>query len=231
MSVTEKTIETAVLKALKKMREITPKRNFVESVEVQLALKGIDLKRPENRFKAKITMPYPITDVDKITVFADDPHMSPLKPLSEKGVIRVIGKAKLEEIASNKREIRKLAKRTRIFLASTTLMSKIGRYFGRYLSPRNKMPIPVPITGDIVKAVENAKKTVSVSLQKSPTVHGKIGNIKMDDKELAANVTAFVMNIKNRLPKGWTNVKSIHIKTTMGPSVKVEYMQKAKRKR
>ncbi len=228
MAVTEKTLEAAALKAIKKMRQISPKRNFVESVEVQISLKGIDLRRPENRFRIKVKLPHPVSDKDKIAVFADDPHIPPLKPLEEKGEVIIIDKAKIEELSTNKRAIKKLARRIRMFVASATLMSLIGRYFGRYLSPRNKMPIPVGITSNIVDAVNEAKRTVAASLQKSPTVHAKIGNIKMKDEELAENVAAFVMAIKNKMPKGWQNIRRVFVKTTMGPPVEVEIMKKKK---
>ncbi|MHA1590244.1 MAG: 50S ribosomal protein L1 [Candidatus Njordarchaeales archaeon] len=229
MSISERELYNAVLKTIHEMRKISPKRNFTEAVEVQIALKDYDLTKPENRFRARITLPYSIAKKDKIAVFADDPHIPPLRELAEKKEITLIDKAGIEELKSNIRKMKKIARRHRIFVSSATLMGIIGRYFGRLLSPRNKMPIPVGITDDIVKAIDMAKRTVLVRLHKSPTVHAKVGSIDMPDEQLAENIVAFVMDIKNRLPKGWRNIRNIVVKTTMGPPIKVE-LEAKKRK-
>ena len=228
MSISEKELYTAVLKAVRKLREIVPKRNFTQAIEVQISLRDIDLRKPENRFRLRVRLPHPIAEKDKIVVFADDPHVPPLKPLQENGEVIVVDKAKLEELRSNIRQFKKLARRNRIFISSATLMGTIGKYFGKILSPRNKMPIPAGITDNILTYVEDAKKTILVRLHKSPTVHAKVGNINMSDEELAENITSFIMTIKDKLPKGWRNIRSIHIKATMGSPVKVELFEKKK---
>ncbi len=229
MAITEKELHSAVLSAVRKMRKETPKRNFTQSIEVQISLKDVDLTKPENRFRERIKLPYSISQKDKIAVFADDPHIPPLKELQKNENILIIDKAKLEELRSNIRQFKKIARRHRIFLGSATLMGLIGRYFGRILSPRNKMPIPVGITENIKAAIEDAKKTVLIRLHKSPTVHAKVGNISMSDEELTENIVSLIMAIKNKLPKGWRNIRSIYIKATMGPPVKVELQVKKKK--
>ncbi|MHA1616127.1 MAG: 50S ribosomal protein L1 [Candidatus Njordarchaeales archaeon] len=222
MSISERELYNNVLKAIRELRKVSPKRNFTEAVEVQIALKDYDLSKPENRFRARITLPYPLAKKDKIAVFADDPHIPALRELAKKGEITLIDKARIEELKSNIRKMKKIARKHRIFISSATLMGIIGRYFGRLLSPRNKMPIPVGITDDITNAINLAKRTVLVRLHKSPTIHAKVGSIDMPDNELAENIVAFINDIKNRLPKGWRNIRNIVIKTTMGPPIKVE---------
>ncbi len=227
MSVSEKELLTMVLKAIRKMREITPKRNFNEAVEVQISIKDVDLKKPENRIRARIKLPYPVAENDKIVFFADDTHITALRSLGSNEII-IIDRAKLEEFSSNIRQFKKLARKNRVFFSSSSLMGLIGRYFGKILSPRNKMPIPVGINDDIAGVISDAKRTISVRLHKSPTIHAKVGHINMKDEELAENIVSFILFVKNKLPKGWRNIRSIHIKTTMGPPVKVDISPRKK---
>ena len=228
VSVTERELHTAVLKAIQKMRKVTPKRNFTEAVEVQISIRDVDLRKPENRIRARIKLPYPVAEKDKIVFFADDSHVPALRALQNKENITVIDRAKLEEFGSNIRQFKKIARRNRIFLSSASLMSLVGRYFGKILSPRNKMPIPVGITDDVASRIDEARRTVSVRLHKSPTIHAKVGHINMKDEELAENIVSFIMSIKNKLPKGWRNIRSIYIKTTMGPPIRVDISPKKK---
>jgi len=228
MSISEKELYTAVLKAIQKMRETSPKRNFTEAVEIQIAIKDVDLKKPENRIRTRVKLPYPIADKDKIVFFADDPHIPPLRQLQNPDEVTIIDKAKIEEFSSNLRQFKKIARKNRIFLSSATLMGLIGKYFGRILSPRNKMPLPVGITDDVVSHINDAKRTVSIRLHKTPTIHAKVGHVNMKDEELAENIVSFILSVKNKLPKGWRNIRSIYIKTTMGPPIKVEYALKKK---
>ncbi len=227
MSISERELHTAVLKAIQKMRKMTPKRNFNEAVEVQISIKDVDLKKPENRIRTRIKLPYPIAENDKIVFFADDTHITALRSMGSSEVT-VVDRAKLEEYSSNIRQFKKLARRNRIFLSSASLMSLIGRYFGKILSPRNKMPIPVGINDDVSSVIKDAKRTISVRLHKSPTVHAKVGHVNMKDEELAENIVSFIMFVKNKLPKGWRNIRSIYIKTTMGPPIKVDISPKKK---
>ena len=44
----------------------------------------------------------------------------------------------------------------------------------------------------------------------------------MDAKDIAENAAAVLKAIESRLERGWQNIGSIYIKTTMGPTVKVE---------
>ncbi len=43
----------------------------------------------------------------------------------------------------------------------------------------------------------------------------------MADKEIAENTQAVVRRIEGKLKRGIKNIRSIHLKTTMGPKVKV----------
>ena len=235
MSISEHELRRKILEALKEVRSKSPERNFTEAVELHIGFKDIDLRRPENRLRFNLLLPHYVSSKDKIGVFADDPHIPALRELAEKSEdnITIIDKVRLEELKSNLKLAKKLVRNHRIFLSSSTFMSNIGKFFGRMikiLNPRNKMPIPIPINEDPAEAIESAKRTLQIRLHKVPVINIKVGDIKMTDEELAENIVAVLEAIKNRMPKGWRNIKSIHIKTTMGPPVKISLMAKRKKK-
>ena len=48
-----------------------------------------------------------------------------------------------------------------------------------------------------------------------------IGHVKMEKEEVVANVNMSINFLVSLLKKNWQNVRSLYIKTTMGPSVRI----------
>lgn len=59
----------------------------------------------------------------------------------------------------------------------------------------------------------NSKKVTNLNVA--------IGNETMSDEELRQNIVMALNFLASLLKKGWHNLKSIHICTTMGKSVKI----------
>lgn len=231
MSVSERDLRRALLNAIRELKENSPRRNFVESIELQIGIKDVDLNRPENRFRLNLKLPYPISKRDKIGFFADDAHATNLRSISQDGEITVIDRAKIEEMRSNPKLLKKIAKQVRLFLASQSLMGVVAGSFGRILSPRNKMPIPVSSNVDLDNVIEEARKTLPIRLHKSPSINVKIGHRDMSDEELLENAMAVINAIRDKLPKGFRNISSITLKTTMGPPFKINLRELIRKKR
>ncbi len=209
------------VEAVKEAKARAKPRNFTQTVEMAVNLKDIDLRKPENRFKLEVVLPpHGRGKEPKIAVIADGAVAEAAKKLG----LDVISGEQLEELAKNPRQARKLAKNYDFFIAAAPLMPKIGRYLGRYLGPRNKMPQVVPPTmTNLEPIVARLKKTVRLQLKNNPVVHARIGTEDMDDEKLAENAEAVLNAIVNKLERGENQVKSVYIKTTMGgPAVKVE---------
>ncbi|WP_297512673.1 50S ribosomal protein L1 [Thermococcus sp.] len=208
-----------LVEAVKEAKARAKPRNFTQTVEIAVNLKDIDLRKPENRFKLEVVLPHGRGKEPKIAVIADGAVAEAAKKLG----LDVISGEQLEEIAKSPREARKLAKRYDFFIAAAPLMPKIGKYLGRYLGPRNKMPQVVPPTMTNLEPIVNRlKKTVRIQLKNNPVVHAPIGTEDMDDEKLAENAEAVLNAIINKLERGENQVKSVYVKTTMGPAVKVE---------
>ncbi len=208
-----------IVEAVKEAKARAKPRNFTQTVEMAVNLKDIDLKKPENRFKLEVVLPHGRGKEPKIAVIADGAVAEAAKKLG----LDVISGEQLEELAKNPREARKLAKNYDFFIAAAPLMPKIGRYLGRYLGPRNKMPQVVPPTmTNLEPIVARLRRTVKLQLKNNPVVHAPIGTEDMDDEKLAENAEAVLNAILNKLERGENQVKSVYVKTTMGPAVKVE---------
>ena len=65
-------------------------------------------------------------------------------------------------------------------------------------------------------------KTVKLKSTNQPVIHTLVGSEKMDDEMLAENISEVIKFFEKKLEKGFDNIKSIYIKTTMGPAIKLE---------
>lgn len=110
-------------------------------------------------------------------------------------------------------------------IATPDMMSKVGR-IGRILGPRGLMPNPKSgsVTFDVAQAVQDAKAgKVDFRVERAGIVHAGIGKCSFPDDHLIENLKALVerlMKLRPATAKG-TYLRSIHIASTMGPSVKV----------
>lgn len=208
-----------IVEAVKEAKARAKPRNFTQTVEVAVNLKDIDLRKPENRFKLEVILPHGRGKEPKIAVIADGAVAEAAKKLG----LDVISGEELEELGKNPRQARKLAKSYDLFIAAAPLMPKIGRYLGRYLGPRNKMPQVVPPTmTNLEPIVGRLRRTVRIQLKNNPVVHAPVGTEKMEDDRIAENIEAVLNAVIGKLERGENQVRSVYVKTTMGPAVKVE---------
>ncbi len=206
-------IEEAVKQALEKSK----KRKFTQTVELIINLQNIDLKRPENRINAEIVLPNGLGKQRKICVIAEGELAYKAKEMG----LRVIARKDIEELAKNKRAAKKLAKNYDFFIAQADLMPLVGRYLGRFLGPRGKMPKPVPINADLKPIVERVNRTVRIRLKENPVIHLPVGSENMEINKIVENIKTVLETVESKLEKGKSQIADIYIKTTMGPAVKV----------
>jgi large subunit ribosomal protein L10Ae len=64
--------------------------------------------------------------------------------------------------------------------------------------------------------VHELKCTVKFQLKKVLCLGVAIGNVKMTPDELVINITLTVNFLISLLKKGWQNIRSLHLKSTMG---------------
>ncbi|MFW9780325.1 MAG: 50S ribosomal protein L1 [Candidatus Heimdallarchaeota archaeon] len=219
MSYTSSRLEEAISQAKTKSQE-RRKRNFEETVEISIGLRDLDLKNPSNRINLETIVPNDLgaaSKSPKVAVFAEGDLAVRTNDLG----LRTIGREEIEQLSKEPKSAKKLANEFAFFLAQPQLMAVVARFLGKVLGPRGKMPKPIPPRTDLQQLVNRYDRTVKLRLKSSPVINAPIGKAGQPDKDLAENASTIIQAISGRLPKGMVQVKSVSIKTTMGPTVKL----------
>ncbi|MEM3437022.1 MAG: 50S ribosomal protein L1 [Nitrososphaerales archaeon] len=206
------------IEIIRKARESTKKRNFLQSFELILSLQNIDLKKKEFNLNEIVFLPHIFTNPPLICVFASGDMALKAKNIN---VDRVIEPEELDKLMLSKRDVRKIAQNYDFFLAEAPLMPKIGKIFGPYLGPKGKMPSPLPPNAPIENIVTRYRSATRVRTKNQLTISCKIGDESMDDDKIAENLSTVISFIEKKLPSGSKNIKNIMIKLSMGPVVKL----------
>ena len=115
-----------------------------------------------------------------------------------------------------------MANRYDFFLSEIPHMGTVGRFLGVVLGPRGKMPRPVPPNVDPGMMATGLKDTAVVRSRDKITFHTAMGSREQGVDDLTLNAMAIWNRVMSRLERGTGNIRSCYIKTSMGPSCKVE---------
>lgn len=190
------------------------KREFVETVELQIGLKNYDPQK-DKRFSGTVRLPHLIRPRMKVCVFGDAADMDRAKKLG----LDCMDAEALKKLNKQKKPIRKLAKKYDAFLASESLIKQIPRILGPGLTKAGKFPSPITPGDDIIAKVEEVKSSVKFQLKKVLCLGTAVGNVSMEPTQLYQNVQLTINFLLSLLKKGWQNIGSIYIKSTMGSPV------------
>jgi large subunit ribosomal protein L1 len=203
-------------------------RKFDETVDLILNLKDINLNDPKNRIDKELILPNQIIKGDKpnICVIASDEILLQAK----KNGIDTLDKSSLEDLnREEKKYKKKFVKKYDFFVVEDKLMRDVARFLARFLGPVGKMPKPFPTGYGIISsvddlniAVERYKKIIRIQMKKTPMVQTKIGKKSMNADRVFENMKAVIDYIVDLMPHKFNNLKSMHIKTTMGKSIKMD---------
>jgi large subunit ribosomal protein L1 len=211
-------LKQEIMEAVKKAKEDSKPRNFTQSVDVVITIKDLDVRKPENRIDEEVFLPKGRGKKVKIAFIAD----GELALLAKNaGADLVINKTELEEMGKDRKEAKKMANRHDFFVAQADMMPLVGRFLGPVLGPRKKMPKPVPASAKPEPLMEKLKATVKVRIKDQPVVQALVGSQEMGDEEIADNIEAVLGVLDQKLEKGRSQIKSMYVKTTMGPVARV----------
>ena len=206
-----------IMDALAKAWETAPPRGFEQSIDLTVNLKDLDMRQPDNRVNLRVQLPHGVGG-QKVLVFAQGDMALRAR---RAGADRVVEPTELNALGTDKKEAKRQLKDYDIFVAEAPLMPTVGRVAGPILGPRGKMPTPVPPQAPIDAILERERRTVILRSQNRPFVKCKVGKESMPDEELADNVEYVLSNLTGALSRGANNVKSVFLKLTMGPAIKV----------
>ncbi|WP_290901608.1 50S ribosomal protein L1 [Ferroglobus sp.] len=214
MLVEKEKLAEAIREAIEKAKP----RKFVETVEMAVNLRGVDMRKPENRIDAVVYLPHGLGKPRKVGVFGRGEVALKAK---EAGADVVLSPEDIDELAKNKREAKKLANKIDFFIAEAPLMPEIGKKLGPILGPRGKIPQPIPPAADPTPMINRLRKSVRIRTRDRVTFHAPIGSREMDPEKIAENALEILKVVENKYENASQVVKSVYVKTTMGPAVRV----------
>jgi large subunit ribosomal protein L1 len=191
---------------------------FDETVEVHMSL-GIDTTQSDQMIRGSVPLPHGLGKVKRVVVFCQGDNVTKAK---EAGA----------DFAGGDELVEKVQKEGwldfDVALATQDMMGKVSR-LGKVLGPRGLMPTPkagtvITAGQDVAQAVREQKAgKVEYRADKGGNVHAGVGKISFDEDKLAANVAAFVEQVRAAKPAGVKGnyVKSITLAATMTPSIPV----------
>jgi large subunit ribosomal protein L1 len=186
---------------------------FDATVELHVRL-GVDPRQADQNIRDNLVLPAGTGKSVKIAVLTDD---------------AAAAKQAGADIAGTDDLLAQLDKGVMDFdvlIATPSLMPRLGKY-ARTLGPRGLMPNPKSgtVTTDVAKAVSEAKAgRVEYRVDSTGIVHLGIGKVSFTADQLKQNAQAVVSSVTANKPQGLkgTYIRSIHLTTSMGPSISVE---------
>ncbi|MDH5402317.1 MAG: 50S ribosomal protein L1 [Candidatus Heimdallarchaeota archaeon] len=210
--------EQAIVDAVKQIKSTPKQRKFIESIDLAVALRDVDLKDPSKRFRLEVLLPHALNKTMNLCIIGDADVINRAK---EAGVKYTLTEDEIDLMIRNPKEVKSYIKKIDYFLAIPQLMAVVGKSMGRFLGPAGKMPSVLPPNANIEDFVFRYSRIARVRVRQNPVVHCRVGTFNMEDEHIAANIRVVINEIENKLEQGSNNIKHYHIKTTMGSSVKL----------
>lgn len=188
---------------------------FDETIEVHVRL-GVDPKKSDQTVRGTVTLPHGTGKTVRVAAITQgDKSMA----AQEAGADVVGGEELIERIAGGWLEFDAV-------VATPDMMAAVGSKLGRILGPKGMLPNPKAGTvGPDIAAIVEALKAGRIEFRadKTGVVHAPIGKASFAPEQLAENFTALRQALDAAKPdaaKG-TYVRTVHLTSTMGPSVRV----------
>jgi large subunit ribosomal protein L10Ae len=127
----------------------------------------------------------------------------------------------LKKHNKDKKVIKKWAKKYNTLIASDTVIKKVPVVCGPVLNRIQKFPVTVSHNQQLILSVQDLRASVKFQLRKVTCMGVCAGREDMSDDELRQNIMMCLNFLVSLLKKGWHNMKTVHIKTSMGHPIKL----------
>merc|ERR1712087_166578 len=209
-----------IIEAINELRAMNKAkgRKFVQTVELQIGLKDYDTQK-DKRFVGQVVLPNNPRPNLKICIIADEKHKDEVA--KNKIDIDVVDLEFLKKFNKDKKMIKGWAKKYSLLIASDSLLKKVPVVCGPILNRIGRFPLVVSHNEPLDNKVNDIRSSVKWQLKKVTCLNAAVGRQDMTDNELRVNIMMAINFLISLLKKGWHNMKSVHIKTTMSKSIKL----------
>jgi large subunit ribosomal protein L1 len=190
----------------------TATTKFDSSVEAHINL-GLSADKSEHQVRTLVSLPHRTGKKVKILIFTSKNKDEIKKLGAEVGT-----ESTLKQIEAGKIDADKI-------IADSTWMPKLAKV-AKILGPKGLMPNPKSGTvtdGPLKTIKEFSGGKVELKTEKFPIIHVQIGSVSFKTNQLKENLEAVISAINAARPEGFKKelIKTIHLSSTMGPSLKV----------
>jgi large subunit ribosomal protein L10Ae len=194
------------------------KRNFTETVEIQITLKNYDPQR-DKRFSGTFKLPSIPRPNLKPCVLGNAAHCEQADRIG----VAHMSVDDLKKLNKNKKLVKKLAKKYDFFLASDNMIKQIPRLLGPGLTKAGKFPTLLSSSDDMQEKIDEVKSTIKFQMKKVMCLNVAIGNVEMEKQQIIVNTQLAANFLASLLKKQWQNIGQMYIKSTMGPPQQIYF--------
>merc|ERR1711976_909929 len=130
---------------------------------------------------------------------------------------RFSGTVKLKHVPRRKYKVCLLGDQAHIDEAKSLGMDAMSADDLKKLNKDGKFPTLVTHNDNLEQKALDLKSTIKFQMKKVLCLSVAVGNVGMTEEELVQNIHLAMNFLVSLLKKHWQNVKSLHIKSTMGP--------------
>jgi len=157
----------------------------------------------------------------KFCFIADAAHIDKCKALGYEYIDADTLKLKINPADKKAKDLKKWAAKYTMFFISDTLLKHLPKLGGPMLTKWGKFPIVCSTSENMEAKVNEGLSTVKFQLKKVTNLGLAIGHVKMNNEQIRQNLLMSCNFLVSLLKKGWNNIGSLTIRSTMGKPVKI----------
>lgn len=203
-----------------KMLTERKERKFVETIDLQIGLKDYDPNK-DKRFVGSLRLPHIPRPKLKVCFIADANHIEKCKGLGIEFIDAEALKLKINPADKKAKDLKKWARKYKLLFISDSLLKNLPKLGGPMFTKWGKFPLVVSQNENIQNKIDEGLATIKFQLKKVTNLATAIGHVSMDKEQIRQNLLMSVNFLVSLLKKGWNNVGSLTIRSTMGKPVKI----------
>ncbi|MFP4402150.1 MAG: hypothetical protein ACLFPL_02865 [Candidatus Nanoarchaeia archaeon] len=211
-----------IVSKIKELRELTPKRNFDQSLDIIVNLQQIDLKKPEHKVDLVVPLSTPIKPKPLKICAIVDRSLSQAEEVFD----NVLFNDDMMAMKGDLSQIRKITHGYDKFVVQAAYMPQFAQVFGKYLGPMNKMPSPkmgmvISDKTPLQPLYDKLQKSVHLQTRKNLVLQSSLGSESESDEVLAEKISQVYTSLTQHLVNHENNIKNVAIKFTMSKVVRL----------